>query len=59
MNKGYTFSWSEEIFVVRAVVYTTTINYALKALLDELIDCAFYEQQLQRANQEIYKIEKL
>ena len=56
--KGYTASWSEEVFVVKiknTVPWTYVINY----LNGEEIIGTFYEKELQKTNQKEFRIEKV
>ena len=58
-DKGFTPNWTEEIFVVDEIQYTDPITYKLKDLLGEEIKGAFYEQEMMKAKQEIFRIEKV
>ena len=58
-DKGFTPNWTEEIFVVDEIQYTDPITYKLKDLLGEEIKGAFYEQEMMKATQEIFRIEKV
>ena len=59
-EKGATINWSEEIFQVRELVtYTRPITYRLKDLAEEEVDGAFYNEQLQKTEQEIYRVDKV
>ena len=58
-DKGFTPNWTEEIFVVDEIRYTDPITYKLKDLLGEEIKGAFYEQEMMKAKQEIFRIEKV
>ena len=58
-EKGYTPRWTEEIFVVSEVRYTDPITYKLKDFNGEEIKGSFYEQELQKTTQELFRIEKL
>lgn len=49
-DKDYTPNCTE-IFVVRMVMYTNRITYALKYLIGKPISGGFYEHQLRRADQ--------
>ena len=53
--KGYTPNWSEEIFVVKRIKNTYLINY----LNGEEIIGTFYEKELQKTNQQEFRIEKV
>ena len=58
-DKGYTPNWTEEIFTVSEVRYTDPITYKLKDLNGEEIKGSFYEQELQKTTQEMFRIEKI
>lgn len=58
-DKSYTPNWTEEIFVVDKVEYTNPITYKLKDLNNDEVKGTFYETELQRAKQEIFRIEKV
>ena len=57
--KGYTPNWSEEVFIVskirNAVPWTDVIN----DLNDEEITGTFFEKELQKINQQEFRIEKV
>ena len=58
-SKGATANWSEEIFEIYKVNRTTQpITYRLQDLAGEVIEGAFYKEQLQKTEQEIYRIER-
>ena len=59
-EKGATPNWSEEIFEVSEVIsYTSPVTYKLKDLAGEVLEGAFYTEQLQQTNQEIYRVDKV
>ena len=58
-DKSYKGNWSEELFIIKEIQPTIPITYKIKDLLDEDIKGSFYEQELQRADQEIFRIEKV
>ena len=57
--KGDTPNWSEEVFVIKKVKNTVPWTYFIKDLNDEEIIGTFYEKELQKTNQEEFKIEKV
>ena len=57
--KRYTPNWSEEVFVIKKVKNTVPWTYVINDLNDEEIIGTFYEQELQRTNQQVYRIEKV
>ncbi|PFX13131.1 putative uncharacterized transposon-derived protein F54H12.3 [Stylophora pistillata] len=58
-DKGFTPNWTEEIFIVDQIQYSNPITYKLKDLLGEEIKGSFYEQEMLRAKQEVFRIEKV
>ena len=57
--KGYTPNWSEEVFVIKKVKNTVPWTYVIKDLNGEEIIRTFYEKELQKANQEEFRIKKV
>ena len=57
--KGYTPNWSEEVFVVNKIKNTVSWTYAINDLNGEEIKGSFYEKELQKTNQEKFRIEKV
>jgi len=58
-EKGYTVRWTEEVFTVNKVLYTNPTTYKLTDSGGEEIQGSFYEQELQKTNQEMYRIERV
>lgn len=59
-EKGYTPSWSTEIFLVKKVAPTEPITYHLSDLNGNEIKGCFYEYELQKTkNTDIYLVEKI
>ena len=58
-DKGYTPNWTEEVFTVDKIQYTNPITYKLKDLRGEEIQGSFYEPELLKAKQDIYRIDKV
>ena len=57
--KGYMPNWSEEVFVIKKVKNTVPWTYVINDLNGEEITGTFYEKELQKTNQEEFRIEKL
>jgi hypothetical protein len=57
-KKSYLPLWTEELFVVSEIQYTNAITYKLKDLNGEAITGTFYEQEMQKPNQDTFRIEK-
>ena len=58
-EKGFTTNWTKELFIVSGVRLTKPVIYNIKGLKGETIEGAFYQQQLPKANQEVYRIDKV
>ena len=58
-EKGYTTRWTNEIFTIKEIRETDPITYKLVDLEGEEIKGTFYEQELQKTKEQIYKIEKV
>lgn len=58
-EKGATANWSEEVFQVREVLPTIPITYRLRDLAGEDIQGGFYNEQLQKTDLSIYRIDKV
>ena len=58
-EKGYTTRWTEEIFTIKEIRNTDPITYKLEDLKGEEIKGTFYEPELQKTEQQIYRIEKI
>jgi len=52
-EKGYSYNWNPEVFVVREVKHSTPVTYLLKDLHNEPIIGQFYEEELQLAADKI------
>ena len=58
-EKGYTTRWTEEIFTIIEVKRTSPITYRIADLNGEEIRGTFYEPELQKTSQELFRIEKV
>ncbi len=58
-EKGYTPRWTEELFTISKIQYTDPPTYKITDSNGEVIQGSFYEQELQKTNQEIFRIEKI
>ena len=57
--KGYPPNWSEEVFIIKEVKNTVPWTYVINDLNgDEIIE-TFYEKELQKTNQQEFRIEKV
>ena len=58
-EKGYTTRWTEEIFPIVEVKHTLPITYKIADLNEEEIQGTFYEPELQKTSQQLFRIEKV
>ena len=58
-EKGYTTRWTEEIFTITKIQNTNPITYKVADLQGEEIDGSFYEPELQKTEQQVFRIEKV
>ena len=58
-EKGYTTRWTEEIFTITKMKRTSPITYKIADLNGEEIDGNFYEPELQKTSQQLFRIEKV
>ena len=54
-DKGFSPNWTEEVFVILKVLETNPVTYELKDLLGEDVKGSFYEKELQKTSQEIFR----
>ena len=57
-DKGYTQRWTEEIFTISKIQLTISVTYKITDYYGEEIQGSFYEQELQKTKQDIFRIEK-
>ena len=58
-EKGYTTRWTEEIFTIAEVKHTSPVTYKIADLNREEIQGTFYEPELQKTSQQLFRIEKV
>ena len=58
-EKGFTPNWTEELFTIDQVKKTKPPTYIIKDTKGEEVHGTFYEQELQKSKQTIYRIEKV
>ena len=58
-DKGYTPNWTEEIPLVEKIQSTNPITNRLKDLNNEEIQGSFYEPELLKAKQDVFRIDKV
>ena len=58
-EKGYTTRWTEEIFTIVEVKHTSPVTYKIADLNREKIRGSFYEPELQKTSQQLFRIEKV
>ena len=57
--KGYMINWSEEVFIISKIKNTVPWTYVINDLNGEKIIGTFYEKELQKTNQQEFRIEKV
>jgi len=58
-EKGYLPNWSEELYTVHEVKRTDPTTYILKDMNGEIIKGGFYNEELPKSKQEVFRIEKV
>ena len=58
-EKGFTPNWTEEIFTINKVKSTKPPTYIIQDLIGETIKGSFYEAELQKTNQDTFRIDKI
>ena len=56
--KSYVPNWSQEVFVINKVKNTVPWTYVISNLNEEEIIGTFYEKELQKTNQNEFRVEK-
>ena len=59
ISKGYTANWSDEVFVIKKVKNTVSQTYVINNLDGDEIIGTFYEKELQKTNQQQFRIAKV
>jgi len=59
VEKGCTPSWKEEVFTVSKIQRTNPVTYKINDYNGEEIQGTFYEQELRRTTQEVFRMEKV
>ena len=57
-DKGYTERWTEEVSEISKIQLTIPVTYKITDYHGEEIQGSFYEQELQKTKQDIFRIEK-
>ena len=58
-DKGYTERWTKEVFTISKIQLAIPVTYKITDYNGEEIQRSFYEQELQKTKQDIFKIEKI
>ena len=58
-DKGYEPNWTEEVFIIHNIPHTNPITYKIKDLNNEEIKESFYEPELLKAKQDVFRIDKV
>jgi hypothetical protein len=58
-EKGYLPNWSEALYIIDKIQKTVPVTYKIKDSMDRIIDGSFYNEELQKSDQEVYRVEKV
>ena len=58
-DKGYTQRWTDEVFKISKIQLTIPMAYKITDYNGEEIQGSFYEQELQKTSQDVFRIEKI
>ena len=58
-DKGYTQRWTEEVFKISQIQLPNPVTYKITDYNGEEIQGSFYEQELQKTTQDVFRIEKI
>ena len=58
-EKGYLPNWSEAVYKIAKVKYTSPVTYIVKDPSGEILEGGFYKEELQKTTQNVYRIEKV
>ena len=58
-DKGYTPNWTEEIFIIKQILPTKPVTYKIADLMGKEIKGSFYQKELQKTEQENFRIERV
>ena len=58
-DKGYTQRWMEEVFTISKIQLTLPVTYKITDYNGEETQGSFYDQELQKMKQDIFRIEKI
>ena len=58
-DKGYTKRWTEEVFTISKIQLTILVTYKITDYNGEEIQGSFYEQEVQKTSQVVFRIEKI
>ena len=56
---GFLPNWSEQIYKLREINNSSPVTYILEDLQGEIIVGSFYNEELQKTSQEVFRIEKV
>ena len=56
---GFLPNWSEQIYKIHKINNSIPVTYILKDLQGEIIVGSFYDEELQKTSQEVFRIEKV
>ena len=58
-DKGYSQRWTEEVFTISKIQLTIPVTYKITDYNGEVIQGSFYDEELQKTSQDVFRIEKI
>jgi len=58
-EKSFTPNWTKEVFIVSKIQRTNPITFKITDYNDEEVQGTFYEKEMQKTTQEVFRIEKV
>jgi len=58
-KKGFTPNWTEEVFTISKIQRTNAVTHKISDYNGKKIQETFFEQELQKISQEVYRVEKI
>ena len=58
-DKGYTQRWTEEVFTISKIQLTIPVTYKITDCNGEEIQGSFYEPDLEKTSQDVFRIGKI
>ena len=59
LDKGYTQRWTKEVFKIKKIQLTIPVTYKITDYNGKVIQVSFYEEELQKTSQDVFRIGKI